>query len=45
MIEEKICPICNKENNSIWDYCLKCMKDLGYERCFNIEQIKKGVKA
>lgn len=36
------CPICGNPNTSIWDYCLKCMKDFnGWEGCFKIEQIKK----
>ena len=40
-MEVKICPICNKENKSIWDYCLKCEKELGFKTCQRIEKIKR----
>jgi predicted amidophosphoribosyltransferase len=41
VISEKICPVCEKPHRTIWDYCLKCMNELGYEACVNIQKIKE----
>lgn len=40
----KTCPICGKElpDNFVWDYCLKCEKELGFAKCYELEQIKKN---
>jgi predicted amidophosphoribosyltransferase len=37
----KICAVCGKPHNSIWDYCPKCLNKRGFKKCYEIEQEKK----